>query len=250
MPVDSDVLAFGFNAETGNEFAAVWTSADGRVWSRVPGESFGRRGDHRIENVTDFGGRLVAVGSERAGGGTDPAVWHSEDQGATWGRVPFATSGLHERGKQGAMQAVVEHDPGLVAVGFQRSQEDFDPAIWTSTDATDWSWVSLPSFVEPGDQRMLAATTLGDQLVVVGAASGTDDQDAAVWVESEGRWSRPERHARRSGRPADAGRGRRGAGIDRGRIRHLERAIDRGGLDLNGRTELGPGAGGGYRSRG
>jgi hypothetical protein len=189
MPVDGEVLAFGFNAETGNEYAAVWTSPDGRAWSRVPGESFGRSGDHRIENATDFGGRLVAVGSERAGGGTDPAVWHSEDQGATWARVPL-TSGLHQVGKQAAMQAIVEHDPGVVAVGFERTQDSFDPAIWTSPDATDWSWVTLPSFVEPGDQRMLGATTLGETLVVVGTASGTDDRDAAVWVESGGRWSR------------------------------------------------------------
>ena len=251
MPVDDGVLAFGFNAEVGNEYAAVWTSPDGSEWRRVPGESFGRSGDHRIENVTDFGGRLVAVGSERSGGGTDPAVWHSEDQGATWKRIDSVTSGLHQVGKQAAMQAVVEHDPGLVAVGFQKSQEGFDAAIWTSTDATDWSWVTLPSFVEPGDQRMLAATTFGEQLVVVGTASGTDDQDAAVWVESGGTLvAYPERRARGHGRPADAGRDRRRTGIDRGRFRHLERAIGGGGLDLDRRTELGPGADGGYRSRG
>jgi serine/threonine-protein kinase len=190
MPVDSAVLALGFNAETGNEYAAVWTSADGHAWSRVPGESFGRSGDHRIENATDFGGRLVAVGSERSGGATDPAVWHSDDHGETWKRIDSVTSGLHQVGKQAAMQAVVGYDPGLVAVGFEKSEEGFDPAIWSSTDGTDWTWVTLPSFAEPGDQRMLGATTLGDQLVVVGTASGTDDQDAAVWVESDGRWSR------------------------------------------------------------
>jgi predicted Ser/Thr protein kinase len=191
LPVGSGVLAFGFNDELGNRFAAVWTSPDGRRWDRVPGESFGRSGDHRIENVTDFGERLVAVGSERAGGATDPAVWMSADTGATWSRVDSVTSGLHHVGSQAAMQAVVEHAPGLVAVGFQEAQGGFDAAIWTSTDATDWKWVTLPSFVEPGDQRMLGATNFGDQLVVVGtAASSAGDRDAAVWVESGGRWSR------------------------------------------------------------
>ena len=243
MPVDGGVLAFGFNAEVGNEYAAVWTSPDGRAWRRVPGESFGRSGDHRIENATDFGGRLVAVGSERSGGGTDPAVWHSEDQGATWKRIDSVTSGLHQVGKQAAMQAVVEHDPGLVAVGFQKSQEGFDAAIWTSTDAADWSWVTLPSFVEPGDQRMLAATTLARP--AGGGRNRIGDGRPRRRRVGGVRWTLvadPERRARGSGRPADAGRGRRRTGIDRGRIRHLERAIGGSGLDLDRRTELETGA--------
>jgi serine/threonine protein kinase len=191
MPVGSGVLAFGFNDELGNRFAAVWTSPDGHRWSRVPGESFGRSGDHRIENVADLGARLVAVGSERSGGATDPAVWISADRGGTWSRVDSVTSGLHQVGRQAAMLAVVAHAPGLVGVGFQKANGGVDAAIWTSTDATGWKWVTLPSFVEPGDQRMVGATTLGDQLVVVGtAASGASDTDAAVWMESGGRWSR------------------------------------------------------------
>ena len=95
------------------------------MWSRVPGESFGRPGDHRIENER-IRRTLVAVGSERSGGATDPAVWHSEDR-AQRGSRPLVTSGLHQVGQQAAMQAVVGYNPGLVAVGFQRSKRTSTP---------------------------------------------------------------------------------------------------------------------------
>jgi serine/threonine-protein kinase len=190
LPVGDKVLAFGHNDQLGDRDAAVWTSPNGRRWASVPGESFGRSGDQRIDDVADFEGQLVAVGSERAGGATDPAVWTSTDQGANWIRVPPVASGLHRIGDQGAMRAVAAAAPGLVAAGFQKVQGSLDAAIWTSTNGTDWNWVSVPSFSQPGDQLMLGATTFKDKLVVAGVdASQPGDSNAAIWVESAGTWT-------------------------------------------------------------
>jgi hypothetical protein len=53
---------------------AVWTSADGITWSRVPHDEavFGGEGDQRMASVIAGGPGLVVVGSDES---RDTAVW-------------------------------------------------------------------------------------------------------------------------------------------------------------------------------
>ncbi len=120
------LVAVGSDGPQGKEHAAVWTSADGTTWSRVPDDEaiFGGSGPLFMDGVDADGPWIVAVGYTHAWTRGDPApVWTSRD-GFTWSRVPderavFAGAWLYD---------VVVGGPGIVAVG----QVDEDAAVWTS----------------------------------------------------------------------------------------------------------------------
>ena len=179
---DGTIVGVGEDERNGETDAAVWTSTDGLAWARAG--SLGRTGDQRMTAVTSVGRDLVAVGSERSGGDTDAAVWRSED-GSTWGRVEGAASGLHGAGDQ-TMQVVVVAAPGLVAAGSDASGADLDVAVWASEDGSGWRRRTLPL---PGAQQVRDATTLEEDLFLVGSSTAADgDLDAAVWVRTGGAW--------------------------------------------------------------
>ena len=120
--------------------AVVWTSVDGRSWSRVPHDEavFGGEGTQRMFSVTAVSGvGLVAVGSADSDSkpddstGGDAAVWTSVD-GITWSRVPHdeAIFGGESR-KEIGMWSVTAGGPGLVAVGGRLRGPDPAPAaVW------------------------------------------------------------------------------------------------------------------------
>ena len=103
--------------------AAVWTSADGVVWSRVAHDEtvFGGPGE-TMSSVSAAGPGLVAVG----GNDTGPASWTSVD-GTTWSRVPF------DETANGHMGSVTVGGPGLVAVGSADDDRE-DAAAWIGED--------------------------------------------------------------------------------------------------------------------
>ncbi len=220
------LVAVGFDGGLDNQGsdAAVWTSVDGIVWSRVPlNESvFGGDGQQRMLSVTVGGPGLVAVGfdttldADRA----DAAVWTSPD-GITWSRVPHVEAVFGGAGAQ-QMLSVTTGGPGLVAVGNDGYDDDevvekadWDAAVWTSPDGITWSRVPHDELVFGGDgqQRMLDVTAGGPGLVAVGYEGGLYDQrweapdgegsDAAVWTSPDGiAWSRvPYDEAVFGGRP-------------------------------------------------
>jgi len=63
--------------------AAVWTSPDGLVWSRVPGDEavFGGPDNQEMKAVVVGGPGLVAVGLDHSDGDDDAAVWVSPPPG-------------------------------------------------------------------------------------------------------------------------------------------------------------------------
>jgi hypothetical protein len=162
------------NAET---HAAVWTSADGVNWSRVPHDEtvFGTGGNPVMLSVTAGGPGLVAVGadyypSELA----ETPVWTSPD-GVTWTRVPDDAT------VRGSMTSVTAGGPGLVALGnawpFGEST-----AMWTSVDGITWSRVPHDETIFGGHPDWIYDVTVGGPgLVAVGNLGG----DAAVWVSEE-----------------------------------------------------------------
>jgi hypothetical protein len=73
------LVAVGHDSSGGDNAAAVWTSADGLVWSRVPHDEavFGGPNSMRMNSVVVGGPGLVAVGWRDSGSLTDAAVWMS-----------------------------------------------------------------------------------------------------------------------------------------------------------------------------
>jgi hypothetical protein len=113
--------------------AAVWTSPDGLIWSRVPDGAFlTGEGEGPMLSVTAAGPGLVAVGITEGPNAQcwEEAVWTSAD-GLTWSRLPV----LSQCGNYERMVSVTVGDHGLVAVG---SEADDSAAVWVVAFEPSW----------------------------------------------------------------------------------------------------------------
>jgi hypothetical protein len=141
----SGVVAAGYDDSGPDKDVAVWISADGYAWERVPHDEgvFGGGDDQEIQQVVAGGPGLVAIGQQQEAEGwvsgldTDPAVWVSAD-GVAWERIPDSGNsfvGLERR----TMSAVVPVGTGVVAVGWD--ERGRDAVVWASADGYDWERV-------------------------------------------------------------------------------------------------------------
>ncbi len=120
---------------------------------------------------------------------TVPATTTVVDQIAgVWARVP------HDETVFGGdywptMESVAAGGPGLVAVGYDSSDDDIDAAVWISVDGVTWSRVPHDETVFGGEgkQIMFSVAAGGPGVVAV----GYDGFEAAVWTSVDGvTWSR------------------------------------------------------------
>lgn len=166
---------------------AVWTSADGNTWARVPYDEavFGGPGGQEVRSVTSGASGLVAVGGETfEGDAGSAAVWTSRD-GVAWDRVPHDEAIFGGSGEQ-AMQSVTAGGPGYVAVGWDGAVA----AVWTSPDGRSWSRVRHDEGVFASGTGMQSVTSTGRALVAVGWHSDGPG-GSAVWTSPDGiTWSR------------------------------------------------------------
>ena len=125
------LVAVGRDAPTQRMGAAVWTSSDGVGWSWVAHDEALFGGWKEMSSVTVGGPGLVAVGSD-ALGDSDAAVWTSPD-GVSWSRVAHDEAVLGGPGPQ-LLSSVTVGGPGLVAVGSDWLDGDWDAALWTLRD--------------------------------------------------------------------------------------------------------------------
>ena len=188
------LVAVGSVEVRGERDAAVWTSVDGLVWSRVPHDEavFGGPDSQTMFEVVAGGPGLVAVGQDGTMDDYAGAVWTSLD-GLTWSRVPRNATAF---GSGSSMSSVVVWGEGLVAVGTDRPADGHAAAVWTSPDGLVWSRVPHDEavFGGPGDQWMRSVVVGGPGLVAVGvdaSGGGVGEWDAAVWTSVDGlTWSR------------------------------------------------------------
>jgi hypothetical protein len=115
--------------------AAVWTSPDGLIWTRVPHDEavFARSGtenqNETMLSVVAGGPGLVAVGFDSDDQcGWDSAVWTSPD-GFIWSRVPDER-GCGNGGPYDRMLSVTVGSFGLVAVGEEHGGDPLAAAVW------------------------------------------------------------------------------------------------------------------------
>ena len=214
---------------TNRKGGAAWLSEDGETWTQVPESMFGP-GVAMLTGVADNGSRLVAVGIM---GGALPdmtphgraAVWVSDDDGASWTRVPddesaFGGEGQHlmwsviatdsgfvaagndlwtspdgwvwnRVGPMGQVRRIVRTDDGYVAVGLI----SHSAAVWISADALSWTPVAVAAIPVAAPEEVWSAAIDAvagpDGVVAVGQAQTTtdsstvNDSDGAVWVANE-----------------------------------------------------------------
>jgi hypothetical protein len=176
------LVAVGRDESSGDGSAAIWTTADGIGWSRVPHDEtvFGGPGFQGMETVAVWTGGFVATGTDRSSGAADVVVWLSTD-GLTWSRVPHQEA-LGGAGNQGIVD-VIEWAGGLIGVGWEDAG-DADAAVWISLDGLDWSRVveNEAVFGGPGVQVMGSIVEWPGGLLAVGATGS----DAGVWTSANG----------------------------------------------------------------
>ena len=189
-------MAFGYTAAARTSGvaerdydAAVWvvTAPDG--WNRVQSPSFAAAGNQRVADAAVLDDAIVAVGIDESSGDFDAAVWLSATDEPGWSRVDASSPSLRQTNDQG-MRDVTVAGSTLVAVGFERVEEEDDAASWTSTDGRTWVRSVLGALTGPGDQQMATVVTL-DDLVVAAGFSFEGDGDAAIWTSPDGtHWQR------------------------------------------------------------
>ena len=186
----SDWQGFGSSLATAKARAAVWTSTDGRTWTRVPHATvFDVGGFIDTTEDPESGGMrdvvagpdgLVAVGSVCTSKpvGCEPAAWTSPD-GTSWERVADVPA------LSGRLEAIAASDTGYVAVGdvgCDPSHTSSPPScaglVLTSTDGRVWVQQPFegPAYLRTvtaiGD-RFFATATIGPETVCMSATAQT-----------------------------------------------------------------------------
>ncbi len=167
--------------------AAVWTSTDGVVWSRVPHNEaiFGGEGDQSMNSVIVGGPGLLAFGVDE-GTIREAVVWASAD-GLTWTRIPD-NQALTAAGDG---RSVVVGGPGFVSVGEVKSAA----AVWISADGLTWSRVPHDNAafgLVLGDGNAMESVTVGGPGFVAVGSDGlhsnypTGRARAVVWTSIDG----------------------------------------------------------------
>jgi hypothetical protein len=114
------------------DVGAVWTSADGRHWTRAPiSPDLGRRGIQvRMYAAIAGGPGAVIVGTANEGIQYGESVAWTSSDGVTWTRGPW---GAEFAG--GELTAVTTWGSGLVAVGDRGAPDVYVASVWTSPPA-------------------------------------------------------------------------------------------------------------------
>jgi hypothetical protein len=168
--------------------AAVWTSADGRRWERVPHDEsvFGGDGYQAMHSVAVGGPGLVAVGREW-GSREDSAAVSTSPDGQSWQRVPHNEEVFGGEFSQ-TREAVTAGASGLIAIGSDGGRDA--AAVWTSTDGEAWECVA-PDNLALGNGVLVAMVAGGPGYVALGRDHAGRYSSAAVWTSVEGRtWNR------------------------------------------------------------
>jgi hypothetical protein len=86
------------------------------------------------------------------------------------------------------MHGVVAAGLGVIAVGSDRSGDDWNAVVWTSADGLTWAWARNDGGDFGGwyDQGMSGVAAFGPGVVAVGSADGAGiyEETNAAWVGS------------------------------------------------------------------
>lgn len=207
------------------EERALWWSADGRRWTRVPLEPAAAGPDSWFSRIVGTRAGWVAGGTA----GERPAIWSSPD-GTSWLPVDL---GLDARGSVSDIASVGDR---LLAVGtIDDAAGTHDGAIWTSVDGTRWQRVAErdPTLVDPDETELGRLIPFAGGLFLTGnygdraerlecerllglvAAEGSDGPTTAIscgwgrehhWLSRDGTaWDRLPPRDPLPGQPAPAG---------------------------------------------
>ncbi len=187
------LAALGTDAD-GNEgaqtsIAAIWTSRDGRDWTKsrlVDGVAGPDTSEAQL--IAAKPGALVVSGGVCCTVEEQRAMWWSDD-GLVWERLVLPLE------MQGVVFLSMAGGPdGFVGAGVSQEGNPNDPTergeLWTSPDGRNWERVDpVAAGLDLGAVSDVAWT--GTHWVAVGKQAGGETWDGAVWrAPNLGRWSR------------------------------------------------------------
>lgn len=167
----------------GIQLGAVWTSPDGKAWTRLPSDPVFE--DAKIFGVASNGDSLVAVGFHQESDNAlvgHSVVWTSPD-GVTWTRIPQD----EELFGNSVMYDVVHGPGGYVAVGWALPKADPDRSIyWLSLDGREWTRIPLPEELRVTLPHALMVDDLGYYAAVIHRDGNGPDwrsNDGVTWTQ-------------------------------------------------------------------
>lgn len=176
---------------SGQNVAAVWTSADGgATWARAEAgnPAWAVRRTTQIFGVGTGGPGVVAVGLSWDGVTIDAHAWSSSD-GRTWRRAsdPPEWSGP---GDQVLAVACGLPGGGVVALGTVTVLGEQDVWAWVSQDGVTWQRATGPeaaTLAGPGLQFPRACASTPTGVLVTGQRQGAGGDDGVLWATQDGR---------------------------------------------------------------
>jgi hypothetical protein len=174
-------------AGSGTESPVVVTSADGRTWTAVDGETpFTGAGVVTSAAAADPAGYVI-VGAQSSGGHTAAAAWYSASL-TGWQRADDAQGGALDGSGNRQMNAVVATAKGFAAVGSVAA----DPAVWLSASGRTWSAATLPLPAGAASATLRYVAASGNSIAAVGTettGAGKQLPFAAVSANSGTTWT-------------------------------------------------------------
>jgi hypothetical protein len=168
---------------------AAWVSGDGLNWGPVPVEGTYDSSDESMNSVTAGGPGFVAVGMDTFvdfGRRWEATVWVSED-GMSWQRISHPA--LTESKVQ-EMWGVTHSGSAVTAVGLSaESDNEWDAAVWVSSDGYGWERVSRDSLTTPGtggipDDHEPTVVIGPNGFVAIG--NEAQGENHAIWHSADG----------------------------------------------------------------
>jgi hypothetical protein len=149
VQTDSGYVAVGSYTKPGAGSAtdaAVWTSSDGKAWTRSTSKSLVTPRYESINDATEGGPGLIAVGTRDNGKAEQPTVWTSTD-GTDWTDVSQGKEFTGQGG--GGVNKVLATDTGIIAVGQAGKTGNKGVTAWLSSDGKTWTVQNVAP--APGD---------------------------------------------------------------------------------------------------
>jgi hypothetical protein len=236
VPFKGGFVAVGtedFGVAAGRQFLGdsqpdglVWTSPDGRKWTRLgatlsqvtegdlqvienpdagqaqvitgilasqPPETVGPAGGPGVRSLdaaAPISNGFIAVGVAYVDGDADPIVVTSTDGKTLKGENP----GAGGAGTQRFRDVCVADNDSAIAVGTSGGAEGADVLVRYRAKSGKWSEVTDDgSFGGTGNQQAYGCAASDDGLIIVGSDDRSGDADARVWTSEDGlEWTRAE----------------------------------------------------------
>lgn len=188
------LIAVGSVSEGAHKVAAVWTSADGRTWTRVPTAAAFM--DGFMSRVVQHGSTLVGLGFDCSPGSQyicgEARIWLSGD-GQHWQTASATFGGPSMGGLISGFEAITVGGPGFVAVGGTDAADPYGgkpvgAGVATSADGSHWTTQAAASPQFAGASMGGVAAGRSGGLVAVGSGARLEP---AVWTSADGlAWTR------------------------------------------------------------